>query len=100
MVEPSRATALRATLRRQDFRGENAIDQMRAADIFEMGALLVGRQARADALGHQLHQRAVGETEPITAPDQLVVTVASERVFFGSVERRAVELRHWRLLAA
>ena len=90
-LSASRATALRAALRRQDFRGEDALDQVRAADVFEMGALLVGGQPRADALRHQLHQRAVAETEPIAAPDQLVVAVAGERVFFRSVERRAVK---------
>src|SRR5690349_21684835 len=71
---------------------------MRAADILEMGALLVGRQPRADALRHQLHQRAVAETEPVAAPGQLVVAVAGKRVFFHSVERRAVEPAHRVLL--
>src|SRR3954447_12553571 len=85
-------------LRRQDFRGENALDHMRAADIFEMGALLVRGQAGADALRHQLHQRAVAEAEPIAAPGQSVVAVAGERVFFHSVERRAVEPAHRILL--
>ena len=37
-------------LRRQDFRGEDLVDQMRPADIFEVRALLLGCQPRADAL--------------------------------------------------
>src|SRR4051794_8699375 len=67
---------------------------MGAADIFEMGALLVRGQARADAVNHQLHQRTVAETEPIAAPGQFVIAVAGERVFFHAIKRRAIEPAH------
>src|SRR5436190_24210078 len=69
---------------------------MRAADVGEVRPLLVGGEARADALLHQQHQRAVAKPQPILAPDQLDLAVARERVFLKAVERRTVEAGHRR----
>ena len=45
------------------FRVPYGVDQMRPSDINKMGPLLVGGQPRADALGHDQHDRSLADVD-------------------------------------
>jgi len=71
-------TEMCLALRREDLLRADLVDEMRTAQVDQMGALLVVRQVGAKAFDHHHDKRAIIHVEPIGPADQPVFAVANE----------------------
>ena len=67
---------------------------MTPANIIQVRLFLIVRYVDTDALGHREYDRLVTETQPIGPPNQFVLRVASEGVFWVNPQIRRIKLRH------
>ena len=62
---PPRAVPWAVLSGRQDFLDADIVDQMGAADIFQMAAFLIVVEVGADALGHGQDNRLIAHVQPV-----------------------------------
>jgi hypothetical protein len=71
--------AFAALFRRKYFLNADLIDETGPADIRQVRPLLLVRQVRANALGHDHDERPVVHIQPVRAADELIGAVSDER---------------------
>ena len=80
--------------RREDFLNADLINEVLAAQVNQMRALLVVRQVCTDAVDHHHDQRAIIHIEPIRTPDEFIVAVPNEWTVKVCREIRLKETHH------
>src|SRR5271166_566548 len=88
-------TEMCLALRREALLREDLVDEMRTAQVDQMGALLVVRQVGAKAFDHHHDKRAIIHVEPIGPANELIFAVANERAVEIGREIGLIVTRHW-----